>query len=281
MRLATARTSDGTRAVRLDGDRAVDLGHLDVRALLDQPDWAEQAAVDGPEVEVISYAPVVPEPSKIVCVGLNYRNHILEMGRDLPPYPTLFAKYADTLVGPTDDVLRPAETDELDWECELAVIIGRCVRRADETDAAAAIAGFSVLNDVTCRDWQFRTREWLQGKNWEATTPLGPWLVTPDDLPGGVRPVCEIRTEIDGETVQSDTTGDLLFDPVALVSYISTMITLRPGDVVATGTPGGVGHARKPARYLAVGQRMVTEISGIGRCDNRIVADPTPIAAAG
>lgn len=273
MRLATARTSLGTRAVRLDGDTAVDLGHADLRALLDQPDWIEQAEAAGPAVKVISYAPLVPEPSKIICVGLNYRTHILEMGRDLPQFPTLFAKYADTLVGATDDVVRPVETDELDWECELAVIIGRTVRRADEAQAERAIAGFSVLNDVTCRDWQFRTREWLQGKNWEATTPLGPWLVTPDQLPGGVRPTCEIRTEVDGETVQKDTTGDLLFDPVTLVSYISTMITIRPGDVIATGTPGGVGHARKPARYLSAGQTMVTEITGIGRCRNRIVAE--------
>jgi acylpyruvate hydrolase len=130
-----------------------------------------------------------------------------------------------------------------------------------------------VLDDVTCRDWQFRTREWLQGKNWEATTPLGPYLVTPDELPGGVRPALEITTRIDGETVQKDTTGDLLFDPVALVEYVSTMVTLRQGDVIATGTPGGVGHARKPARYLQVGQVLTTEIAGLGRCENTVVAD--------
>ena len=130
-----------------------------------------------------------------------------------------------------------------------------------------------MLNDVTCRDWQYRTLEWLQGKSWEATTPLGPWLVTPDELPGGVRPALTITTEIDGETVQQDSTADLVFDPVAIVEYISTMITLRPGDVIATGTPGGVGHARKPSRYMKAGQLLVTEISGIGRCENTIVAD--------
>jgi acylpyruvate hydrolase len=273
MRLATARTSAGTRAVRIEGDRAIDLGFADLRSLLEQPDWIARASVQGEAVEVDSYAPVVPEPSKIICVGLNYRNHILEMGRDLPQYPTLFAKYADTLIGSTDDIVRPAETAQFDWECELAVVIGQTVRRADEAAAARAIAGFSVINDITCRDWQFRTREWLQGKNWEATTPLGPWLVTPDEVPGGVRPSCEIRTEIDGETVQKDNTADLLFDPVALVAYVSTMITLRPGDVIATGTPGGVGHARTPARYLSAGQTVVTEIAGIGRCTNRVVQD--------
>lgn len=271
MRLATARTPRGTSAVRLDGDVATDLGYPEIRTLLEAPDWAERATADGPSVEVLSYAPVVPEPRKIICVGLNYRNHILEMGRDLPAHPTLFAKYAETLVGATDDIIRPAETEAFDWECELAVIIGASVRRAGESEAAAAIAGFSVLNDITTRDWQFRTREWLQGKNFEATTPLGPRLVTPDELPGGVRPACEISTTIDGETVQKDTTGDLLFDPVALVRYVSTMITLRPGDVIATGTPGGVGHARTPARYLSAGQSVVTEIAGIGRCENTVV----------
>ena len=198
------------------------------------------------------------------------------MGRDLPDHPTLFAKFADTLVGATDDIVKPPETDQFDWECELAVVIGTTVRRARGTEAESAIAGFSVLNDVTCRDWQFRTREWLQGKNWEETTPLGPFLVTPDELPGGVRPQLEISTRIDGETVQKDTTSDLLFDPVALVEYVSTMTTLRPGDVIATGTPGGVGHARKPARYLEVGQVLTTEITGLGRCDNPVVSVQSP-----
>ena len=126
---------------------------------------------------------------------------------------------------------------------------------------------------MTCRDWQYRTKEWLQGKTWEATTPLGPYLVTPDELPGGVRPVLEIRTEVDGETMQKDTTGDLLFDPVALVEFVSTMGTLRPGDVIATGTPGGVGHARKPPRYLEPGQVLTTAITGLGECRNTCVAD--------
>ncbi|MGK5112908.1 fumarylacetoacetate hydrolase family protein [Geodermatophilus sp. CPCC 205506] len=277
MKLATIRTLEGrTRAVRVDEDHLVDLGAADLGEFLATPGWEDRAAAATErvaEVRGAAYAPVVPHPGKIVCVGLNYRTHILEMGRDLPEYPTLFSKYADTLVGANDDIVKPPETTEFDWECELAVIIGAPVRRARGVEAEAAIAGFAVLNDVTCRDWQFRTREWLQGKNWEATTPLGPYLVTPDELPGGVRPTLEISTRIDGETVQKDTTGDLLFDPVALVEYVSTMITLRPGDVLATGTPGGVGHARKPARYLEAGQHLTTEIGGLGRCENTVVAD--------
>lgn len=287
MKLATARLVDpsapsGTRtaAVRVEDDALVELPFADVGALLATPGWRAAAAADGPRhgLDGVSFAPVVPRPSKVVCVGLNYRNHIQEMGRDLPEHPTLFAKFADSLVGATDDVVRPAETDAFDWEVELAVVVGTAdaapVRRADEDGAAAAIAGFTVLNDVTCRDWQFRTREWLQGKSWDSSTPVGPWLVTPDEV-GGVRPALKVGCAVDGVVVQSDTTGDLLFDPVDLVRYVSTMVRLNPGDVIATGTPGGVGHARRPPVYLTGGEVLVTEIEGIGRLENRVVAEPS------
>ena len=151
-------------------------------------------------------------------------------------------------------------------------VVGRSVRRATGVEAEAAIAGFTVMNDVTCRDWQFRTREWTQGKNWDATTPVGPVLVTPDELPGGVRPSLAVTTHVDGEVMQDDNTGDLVFDPVALVEYVSTMIRLNPGDLIATGTPGGVGHARKPPVYLQVGQTVSCSIEGIGAVTNTVVA---------
>lgn len=278
MKLATIRTAEGTRAVRVDGTSLVDLGAPDVAAVLATDGWAESAAAaTGTTYDAAGadFAPLVPRPGKVVCVGLNYRNHILEMGRDLPEHPTLFSKYADTLIGAHDEIHRPVETEAFDWEAELTVVIGQSVRRADEEQAAAAIAGFTVLNDITCRDWQFRTREWLQGKNWDHTTPVGPVLVTPDELPGGVRPALAITCEVDGELMQKDSTADLLFDPVALVQYVSTMIRLEPGDLIATGTPGGVGHARKPEVYLSAGQRVVTEIEGIGRLENLVVADPS------
>lgn len=281
MKLATIRTADGaTRAVRVEDDHLVDLGAADVGELLAS---GASTSTEGDRYPLAGarYAPVVPRPGKIVCVGLNYRNHILEMGRDLPEHPTLFSKYAETLVGAEDDIVRPPETEAFDWECELALIVGATVRRARGADAENAIAGFAVLNDVTCRDWQFRTREWLQGKNWEATTPLGPWLVTPDELPGGVRPKLDIGTELDGETVQRDNTADLLFDPVDLVEYVSTIVTLKPGDVIATGTPGGVGHARKPPRYMRAGQRLVTTVDGLGRCENLVVDGGAELAVDG
>ncbi|MEV5546073.1 fumarylacetoacetate hydrolase family protein [Streptomyces sp. NPDC052309] len=278
MKLATLRTGGATRAVRLDGAVLVDLGVPDLGALLAQEGWAERAATATGAtypVEGADFAPVVPAPSKVVCVGLNYRNHIQEMGRDLPEHPTLFAKFADALIGARDDIVRPAETDRFDWEVELAVVVGASVRRARGEEAERAVAGFTVLNDITCRDWQFRTREWLQGKTWDSTTPVGPYLVTPDELPGGVRPSLDVRLLVDGEVMQSDSTGDLLFDPVDLVEYVSTIVRLNPGDIIATGTPGGVGHARRPERYLLGGETVVTEIEGIGRLENRVVGEKT------
>ncbi|MEV1172570.1 fumarylacetoacetate hydrolase family protein [Nonomuraea sp. NPDC049784] len=279
MKLATLRVEGSTRAVRVDGDRLVDLGAADLGELLARDGWAEQAAsVDAGTattypVEGADFAPVVPRPSKVVCVGLNYKNHIQEMGRDLPQHPTLFAKFADCLVGATDEIARPEETSEFDWEVELAVVIGAPVRRARGAQAEAAIAGFTVLNDITCRDWQFRTREWLQGKMWDSSTPVGPYVVTPDELPGGVRPELEVELSVDGEVMQRDNTRDLLFDPVALVEYVSTVVRLNPGDIIATGTPGGVGHARDPKRYLLGGERVVTRVEGIGRLENIVAKE--------
>jgi acylpyruvate hydrolase len=276
MKLATARIQGSTRAVRVEGDALIDLGHADLGELLVRTDWKHYAATTQGSIypiEGTEFATLISRPSKVVCVGLNYRNHITEMGRDLPEHPTLFSKFSDTLIGATDDIMRPAETEAFDWEVELAVVIGTTVRRASTKQAEEAIAGFSVLNDITCRDWQFRTREWLQGKNWDSTTPVGPYLVTPDELPGGVRPKVDVSLSVDGAVMQSDNTGDLLFDPVYLVEYISTMIRLNPGDIIATGTPGGVGHARKPEVYLHGGEFVVAEIAGIGALANHVRAD--------
>jgi acylpyruvate hydrolase len=275
VRLATVRTATGTTTARQDDGGWTDLGFRDLGELLAHPDWRERAAAAGDPLgtDEPEFAPLVPRPGKVLCVGLNYRNHILEMGRDLPEHPTLFAKFAEALIGAGDDIALAPESDAVDWEAELVVVIGAPVRRADEEQAAAAIAGFTVMNDVTMRDWQFRTKEWLQGKTFEGTTPLGPVLVTPDELPGGVRPALTLTATVDGETVQKADTSDLVFDPVALVRYASTVLTLQPGDVIATGTPGGVGHARKPPRYLTDGSVVVTEISGIGRLENTARTD--------
>ena len=209
-------------------------------------------------------------------MGLNYRSLILEMGRQIPEYPTLFAKFAETLIGAHDDVQLPPESSKVDWEAELALVIGTRVRRATDEQAADAIAGFTVLNDVSMRDWQNRTPMWDQGKTWESSTPVGPFLVTPDEVAGGVRPAVDISCDVNGETMQSANTADLVFDPVFLVRYISTIVTLNPGDVIATGTPGGVGQARDPQRFLTDGGVMVTTIDGVGQLRNRTVAEVVP-----
>ena len=273
MKLATIRTAAGTRAVRLDGDQHVDLGYASVGDLLAEEDWASRAAAAGSTTypaEAADFAPVVPQPSKVVCAGLNYRSHIEEMGRDLPEYPVLFAKFADTLTGANDPVTKPAETEQLDWECEVTIVVGTTVRHADEEQATAAIAGCTAANDYSVRDWQFRTSEWLQGKMWEATTPVGPYVVTPDELPGGVRPELATRLTVDGVEKQSANTSDLLFDPVALVRYVSTITTLRPGDLILTGTNGGVGHARSPQEFLWGGETVEITVEGIGTLTNEI-----------
>lgn len=275
MRLATIRSTNGTRAVRVEGDTLVDLGFSDVGALLSHEDWQALAAADGERSSAAGaeFAPLIPHPAKILCQGLNYRTHLAEMGRDLPQYPTLFAKYPEALIGANDAIQLPPESQKVDWEAELAVIIGKRVRRAKGADAEAAIAGFAVLNDVTMRDWQYRSLMWLQGKTWANSTPVGPYLVTPDELPGGVRPALALRGAVDGVEVQSANTSDMVFDPVALVEYASTILTLEPGDIIACGTPGGVGHARKPEWYLTPGQVLTTEIEGLGRSDARTVAE--------
>jgi acylpyruvate hydrolase len=266
VRLATIRTAAGTAAVRLEDEAAVHLGSPDVGALLADPDWRQRAAAASGEVfglEGLDYAPLILRPEKIICVGLNYRNHILEMGHELPEYPTLFAKFAPTLIGAFDDIVLPDVSEKVDWEVELAVVIGSSVRHADEAGADAAIAGYSVLNDVSARDWQSRTSQFLQGKCFEATTPA---LVTSDD--SRAEAPFDIRCRVNDQVMQESDTSQLVFGVNELVRYISTIITLNPGDIIATGTPGGVGHARTPAVYLGDGDVVTTTIDGVGECRN-------------
>jgi acylpyruvate hydrolase len=269
VKLATIRLDGRTGAVRVDDDRAVVIdGVPDLGALLSQPDWRERAeAASGSEHDPVGldFAPLVVQPDKIVCVGLNYRSHILETGREPPRFPTLFAKFRSALIGAHDDIDLPQAVTQLDWEAELAVIVGRPARNVGEEEALSAIAGFSVLNDVTARDWQSRTLQWLQGKTFEHSTPLGPWMVTRDEADGNSG---SITCVVNGESMQDSDIGDLVFGPAALVSYISTVVTLLPGDVIATGTPDGVGAARRPPIFLTDGDVVTTRIEGVGECTN-------------
>ncbi len=207
----------------------------------------------------------MPNPRKVICCGLNYSDHILEMGRELPQYPTLFAKFADTLTDPDADIVSE-HSENVDWEAELAVVVGSTLKNATEEEAAAAIAGYTVANDISMRDWQRRTLQWFQGKAFDGTTPLGPVMVTPDEIDpeAGVEVICTLN----GEEVQRGNTKTLVFSSAKLLSYISTFTVLRPGDVVLTGTPGGVGMGMVPPRFLKDGDELHTEIPGIGTLSN-------------
>ncbi len=275
MKLATLRTAGGTSAVLVSGGTATEIAGIpDVGALLRQPEWRSIAGSAGgaahslASIEPSQWAPVIPSPGKILCVGHNYLNHILEMGREPPEYPTFFNKYPEALIGAFDDIELSSISDAVDWEGELAVIIGSPARHLDETAADQAIAGYAIINDVSMRDYQYRTLQWLQGKTFENSSPFGPYLVTPDEFTLGAT----LRTTVDGEVMQEASTGDLVFGPATLVSYFSRIVTLNPGDIIATGTPGGVGHARKPPRYLTEGSILTTSIEGLGTQSNRAVA---------
>ena len=271
MKLVTYREDNGTRAGLLKGDRVSPLPFASVDDLLRSGQLSDAESLVGSRGEELSLAdlhlaPVVTQPSKIICLGLNYASHIAEMGRDTPTYPTLFAKFSDTLTGPTDVLELPETATEIDWEAELAIVIGRTAFRASPAEARFAIAGFTVLNDVTARDWQRRTSQWLQGKNFHASTPVGPALVTCDEIGEGDN--LNLSCLVNDEVVQRASTSDLAFGPADTVAYISSVMTLRPGDVIATGTPGGVGAGMSPQRFLQDGDVLTTRIEGLGDCRN-------------
>lgn len=273
MRLVTYRTGQGNTAVgRMEDPEDLRLtpipGFRDLKELLQQSNWREianQTEGDEVSVEPTDLAPVVPHPDKIICVGLNYANHIREMGRTLPEVPTLFIKFAEALTGPFDEVnIAPWAQQSMDWEGELAVIIGKDARRVSEEEAGEYIAGYSIINDCTNRDFQNRTLQWHQGKSLEKTAGCGPWLTTADSwTPAGM-----LRTYLNDEEVQSTPTHDLVFRPEKLVEFISHLYPLRAGDIIATGTPGGVGHARTPQRYLTDGDSIRISIEGLGEIHN-------------
>ncbi|MFL5875461.1 MAG: fumarylacetoacetate hydrolase family protein [Solirubrobacteraceae bacterium] len=215
--------------------------------------------------------PVVPHPGKIVCVGLNYRAHAEEGGYDVPDYPALFTKFAETLVAAGDPILLPPESAAVDFEAELAFVIGHTVRRAAGASALDAVAGYTAANDISMRDYQYRTAQWLPGKNWAASTPLGPFLVTPDEV--GDPHQLHIALELNGERMQSANTSQFIFDVPTLVATISEFIPLAPGDVVLSGTPSGVGYRRDPKILLRDGDRVTVEIERIGRLENPVSAE--------
>jgi acylpyruvate hydrolase len=272
MRFATVRTASGTSAARLEGDDLVLLKSSDVGALLAEGDL-DRAGHDeaGGSIKVADadFATLVTRPSKVFCVGLNYRSHILETGNTLPEYPTLFAKFTAALIGAHDDIILPSVSERADWEVEICVVIGSPLRHASPEEAQLGIAGYTVLNDISIRDYQRRTSQWLQGKTFEHTTPVGPYLVTGDEIGDGLD--LEVRCEVDGEVMQLDRTSELVFGALDVVTYCSDVLTLQPGDLLSLGTTGGVGDARDPKVSLKAGQVVRTSIEGIGECVNTCV----------
>ncbi|WP_280269794.1 fumarylacetoacetate hydrolase family protein [Nocardia wallacei] len=270
MALATYE-HDGTRGVgRVDGDRLIPLAGLtelgrdtDIDILSGARELPE-AAVPIADVRLL---PIVPNPDKIICVGLNYHAHVGETKRELPTYPVMFTKFASSLTGPRDDIVVPPESDQVDYEGELAVVIGRAGRRIPRERAADHVLGYAVANDITMRDYQYRTHQWLQGKAWDDATPIGPYVVRPDEVDLSR---AGIRTTVRGETVQSSDLSKLIFDIPTLIATISEFTTVLPGDLILTGTPGGVGYRREPQLFLRDGDEVSVEIDGVGRLVNRV-----------
>jgi len=203
-------------------------------------------------------------------VGQNYLAHIEEQGAKVPDYPTLFNKFRRCLIGPNDEIVLPRVSESVDWEVELTIVIGKEARHVSGAAAEEAIFGYTVLNDTSIRDWQFRTTQWMQGKAFEASTPLGPVVVSRDEVDAGN---LRLWTELDGQVMQDSNTSDMIFNPAELVAYCSQMITLEPGDVIATGTPSGVGFARKPPVFVQPGQTIRCSVEGIGSLLNRAVKE--------
>jgi 2-keto-4-pentenoate hydratase/2-oxohepta-3-ene-1,7-dioic acid hydratase in catechol pathway len=211
----------------------------------------------------------ITRPGKIICVGLNYHDHCREQGIQPPAYPMLFAKFGNAIASPGQPVVRPRATEKLDLECELAVVIGRRVSRIGPEEVPAAIFGYTILNDITMRDLQHEDRQWLRAKGSDGFAPIGPVVVTADEL-GDVGDL-RLRSSVNGETWQDSTTAEMIFDVPTLVAFASRSITLEPGDIIATGTPAGVGHFHDPPRYLHHGDLLRCEIAGIGVLENRVL----------
>ncbi|WP_106498211.1 fumarylacetoacetate hydrolase family protein [Lentibacillus sp. Marseille-P4043] len=224
------------------------------------------------EMAEVSLRTPMSTPSKIICVGKNYAEHAAEMKSDIPDYPVLFAKFSNALIGPEDNIEKSPSTNKLDYEVELAVIIGKEASHVNKANALNYIAGYSIGNDISARDLQKRTPQWLQGKTLDRSTPVGPWVVTKDEI--GDPNNLSICSYVNGEKRQDSNTSHFIFDVPYLIEFISGLITLKPGDIILTGTPNGVGFAMDPPQFLRDGDRVKLEIEEIGELENKVVEPP-------
>jgi 2-keto-4-pentenoate hydratase/2-oxohepta-3-ene-1,7-dioic acid hydratase in catechol pathway len=272
MRLVSYRSDRGVRAGVLEGDRVIDAGDAlgdgpsSVRALLETDALGDLEAADGGDgvaLAGIELLAPVPDPEKIVCIGLNYRDHAAEGRLEPPKVPTFFAKYANALSGDGATVALPASSRKVDYEAEVAFIVGRTARDVDASTALDHVAGYTLLNDLSARDLQFQTPQWMPGKVFDGSAPCGPALVTADEVataPNGIG----IALDLNGERMQEATTADLIFPVAELLAHLSTLMTLVPGDIVSTGTPAGVGGAREPRVWLRPGDEVVVSSPELG-----------------
>jgi 2-keto-4-pentenoate hydratase/2-oxohepta-3-ene-1,7-dioic acid hydratase in catechol pathway len=231
-------------------------------------EWAttQQPSV---ELERVTFLPAVPDPRKIFCVGINYRSHVEEAGREIPAYPMIFTRFADSQAGHLQPIVRPRVSEKLDFEGELAIVIGKAARKVKADCALDHVAGYSCYNDGSVRDWQKHTIQFTPGKNFPSTGGFGPWIVTTDEIPDPAK--LTLTTRLNGQVVQHAQTDDLIFDAGKLIEYISTFTTLYPGDVIITGTTGGVGAFRQPPLWMKPGDVVEVEISGIGTLRNTVI----------
>ena len=246
----------------------------DLRALLAGgriADLAKFAAADPDHaIDDVRWLPVIANPAaRFFCIGINYRPHMLEMGRDVPAHPVVFVRFASSLVGHREAMIRPGVSEKFDYEGELAVVIGRRARHVRSESALDCVAGYSCFNDGSVRDFQRHSGQFTPGKNFDKSGAFGPWLVTADEIPDPAQ--LRLQTRLNGEVVQSESTGELHFSIGDLIEYISTWTELVPGDVIVTGTPGGVGAGRKPPLWMRAGDSIEVEISGIGCLSNHVV----------
>lgn len=255
------------------GKKSLALAQEAVDFILQNPEASAKRVIFAKE-DVKVEAPII-KPGKIICVGHNYREHILEMGRELPSNPVIFAKFANTILGPDDDIPFYPISEQLDYEAEFTFIVGKQARNVSEEEALDYVAGYTITNDVTYRDIQRRTLQWLQGKTVDGTAPMGPYLVTSDELqnPSGLGVVLKVN----GEVRQQTNTENLVFSVQKLVSFLSNLMTLEPGDVVLTGTPGGVGVAMDPPTFLKDGDVVEIEIDKLGTLSNKVATVTAPV----
>jgi acylpyruvate hydrolase len=263
MKLVTYDAGRGARAGIQTDAGIVDAGFATVGELLRAGALETVDGAAGEPVQDARLLPPVTDPEKIICIGLNYRSHAEEQGAEPPETPTFFAKYRNALAAPGTAVKLPPYSSKVDYEAEVAFVIGKRAKDVPEADALDYVAGYTLLNDLSARDMQRKTPQWMPGKVFDGSAPCGPWLVTPDEA--GAHDAIEIRLTLNGEEMQSSSTADLVHSTPALVAYLSQLMTLEPGDIVSTGTPGGVGSLRDPKVWLKPGDETVVESPTLGR----------------